>query len=224
MSGWIKLHRSIQNNWLFTEKRKFSKLEAWIDIILTCNHSDNKVMIKGKLYDVKRGQSILSLDSWSKRWDWDKSSVRRYFSTLQKEAMIVYTSDNITTHLTVCKYEDYQGTCNTDETPTKHKRTSNDTNLRMKEGKEEEKSKKIFFKDSSIFDIVKFKEEFKDWSNEKVNYYHNALNTWSNENNKKIDWVATARTWARKDEQEGKIKFDVKKPTITINNQFALMR
>ncbi len=117
-----------------------------------------------------------------------------------------------------------QGTCNTDETQTKHKRTSNDTNLRMKEGKEEEKSKKIFFKDSSIFDIVKFKEEFKDWSNEKVNYYHNALNTWSNENNKKIDWVATARTWARKDEQEGKIKFDVKKPTITINNQFALMR
>jgi hypothetical protein len=224
MSGWIKLHRSIQNNWLFTEKRKFSKLEAWIDIILTCNHSDNKVMIKGKLYDVKRGQSILSLDSWSKRWDWDKSSVRRYFGTLQKEAMIVYTSDNITTHLTVCKYEDYQGTCNTDETQTKHKRTSNDTNLRMKEGKEEEKSKKIFFKDSSIFDIVKFKEEFKDWSNEKVNYYHNALNTWSNENNKKIDWVATARTWARKDEQEGKIKFDVKKPTITINNQFALMR
>jgi len=176
MSGWIKLHRSIQNNWLFTEKRKFSKLEAWIDIILTCNHSDNKVMIKGKLYDVKRGQSILSLDSWSKRWDWDKSSVRRYFSTLQKEAMIVYTSDNITTHLTVCKYEDYQGTCNTDETPTKHKRTSNDTNLRMKEGKEEEvKPKKIFFKDSSIFDIIKFKEQFKDWNNEKVKYYHDSL-------------------------------------------------
>jgi hypothetical protein len=224
MSGWIKLHRSIQNNWLFTEKRKFSKLEAWIDIILTCNHSDNKVMIKGKLYDVKRGQSILSLDSWSKRWDWDKSSVRRFFGTLQKEAMIVYTSDNITTHLTVCKYEDYQGTCNTDETPTKRGRTSNDTNPRMKEEKEEEKPKKIFFKYSSIFDIVKFKEEFKDWNDEKVKYYHDALNTWSNEGNKKIDWVATARTWASRDEKTGKIKFDVKKPTLTINNQFALMR
>jgi hypothetical protein len=86
------------------------------------------------------------------------------------------------------------------------------------------KPKKILFKDSLIFDINKFKEQFKDWNNEKVKYYYDALNTWSNEGNKKIDWVATARTWASRDEKTGKIKFDVKKPTLTINNQFALMR
>ena len=88
----------------------------------------------------------------------------------------------------------------------------------------EVKPKQIYFKDSSIFDIVKFKEQFENWNIEKIKYYHDALNTWSNEGNKKIDWVATARTWASRDEKAGKIKFDVKKPTISINNQFSLMR
>jgi len=82
MSGWIKIHRSILNHWLYTEKRKFSKFEAWQDLLLNVNFSDAKTIIKGKLYDVKRGQSILSLDSWSKRWNWDKSSVRRFFNLL----------------------------------------------------------------------------------------------------------------------------------------------
>ena len=215
MSGWIKLHRSIQNNWLFTEKRKFSKLEAWIDIILTCNHSDNKVMIKGKLYDVKRGQSILSLDSWSKRWDWDKSSVRRYFGTLQNEAMIVYTSDNITTHLTVCKYEDYQGTCNADETPTKRRRTSNDTNLRMKEEKE--------YKDIPTLDEFinyglsknpKIKESLK------LKYEAWVVNEWKDGNNKDIkNWkLSLLNTIPYLKESE------VKKPTQSIINQFGSMR
>lgn len=84
------------------------------------------------------------------------------------------------------------------------------------------KPKKIFFKDSNIFDIVKFRETFKDWNADKLNYYYNSLNAWSNEGNKKIDWVATARTWAMKDEREGKIKFD--KPKINTAMQMANLR
>ena len=60
MSGWIKIHRSITNHWLYTEKRVFSRFEAWNDILLTVNYTDAKTIIKGSLYEVKRGQSILS--------------------------------------------------------------------------------------------------------------------------------------------------------------------
>ena len=56
MTGWISLHRSIQKHWLFEEKRKFSRFEAWIDILLMVNHSDNKIMHDGDLITVKRGQ------------------------------------------------------------------------------------------------------------------------------------------------------------------------
>ena len=126
MSGWIKIHRSILNHWLYTEKRKFSKFEAWQDLLLNVNFSDAKTIIKGKLYDVKRGQSILSLDSWSKRWNWDKSSVRRFFNLLEKDNMIIVKSDNITTHLTICKYEDYQQKENANETQTTRRRNANE--------------------------------------------------------------------------------------------------
>ena len=85
MSGWIKLHRSITDHWLYTEKRVYSRFEAWNDILLTVNYSDAKTIIKGKMYTIKRGESILSLESWSKRWNWDKSKVRRFFSLLQTE-------------------------------------------------------------------------------------------------------------------------------------------
>ena len=109
MSGWIKLHRSITNHWLYTEKRVFSKFEAWNDILLTVNYTDAKTIIKGSLYEVKRGQSILSLESWSKRWNWDKSKVKRFLNTLQLDEMVVIKSDTVTTRLTVCNYESYQG-------------------------------------------------------------------------------------------------------------------
>lgn len=126
MSGWIKIHRSITNHWLYTEKRKFSKFEAWNDMLLNVNYTDCKSVIKGKLYNVKRGQSIMSLDSWSKRWKWDKSAVRRFFNLLESDGMIELKSDNITTHLTICNYDSYQDSCNADETQTKFKRNSNE--------------------------------------------------------------------------------------------------
>lgn len=149
MSGWIKIHRTITEHWLYTEKRVFSKFEAWNDILLTVNYTETKCLIKGKLYTVKRGQSILSLDNWGKRWGWDKSKVRRFMELLVNDSMVELITDNITTHLTVCKYEDYQDLRNANETRKKHKRNSyeiqTNTIKEGKESKEEEESKEIPF-------------------------------------------------------------------------------
>jgi hypothetical protein len=65
------------------------------------------------------------------------------------------------------------------------------------------------FKNSEFFDPPKFKAAFPDWGREKLNFYYGAILAWSNEGNMKKDWIATARTWANRDEKEGKIKFNV---------------
>ena len=163
MSGWIKIHRSITNHWLYTEKRCFSKFEAWNDILLNANYSDSKTIIKGKIYEIKRGESILSFESWGKRWNWDKSKVRRFFNLLQSDNMIVMKCDNITTHLTVCNYDNYQSNGNADETQTEHERNANETQVNherntsefqtkpIEESKEEEEEEEKFdFKKSCI--------------------------------------------------------------------------
>lgn len=72
------------------------------------------------------------------------------------------------------------------------------------------KPKKCFFKDSVYFDKNKFKEALSDWSKDKLAYYYESALTWSNEGNKKIDWIATVKTWANRDLKKGDIKFEQK--------------
>ena len=125
--GWISIHREIQSHWLWKEKREFSKLEAWLDILLTVNHSEQKIVVKNTLFTVKRGESIKSLDTWAHRWNWNKSKVRRFLNLLQNDNMIVTKSELKTTRLIVCKYDSYQDVRNDSETIMKRKRNDNET-------------------------------------------------------------------------------------------------
>lgn len=79
------------------------------------------------------------------------------------------------------------------------------------------KLSKCLFKDSDLFIKHNFKEAFPDWSKEKLAYYYEQVLTWSNEGNKKIDWKATVRTWANRDEKQGKIKFDVQPTHVPLS-------
>jgi hypothetical protein len=193
MSGWIKIHRSITNHWLYSEKRVYSKLEAWYDMLIAVNYSDSKTLIKGKLYEVKRGQSIMSLDSWAKRWSWDKSKVRRFLNTLQNDNMIELKSDTITTQLTICNYESYQGERNADETPVKRKRNAGETQTTPIEERKEEKK----FIIPTFNDVLEYcMQNNLDVDGVKfINFYESK--GWMVGKNKMKDWKAAIRTWVK---------------------------
>lgn len=127
--GWISINRKLQNHWLWQENRPFTKLEAWLDILLTVNHTEQKVMIKNTLYTVERGESIKCLDTWAKRWNWSKSKVRRFFILLKKDSMIVTKNEQKTTRLTVCNYDSYQDARNANETQMKRERNASETQV-----------------------------------------------------------------------------------------------
>jgi hypothetical protein len=197
MSGWIKLHRSITNHWLYTEKRVFSKFEAWNDILLTVNFTDAKTIIKGSLYEVKRGQSILSLESWSKRWNWNRSKVSRFLNTLQLDGMIVVKSDTVTTQLTVCNYESYQGERTADETQTRRRRDADETQVNtIEEGKKEKKEISIFI-EPTYNEILEYCTQRKNGIdvNKFLNFY--ASKGWMVGKNKMKDWKACVRSWEK---------------------------
>ena len=200
MSGWIKIHRSIKDHWLYTEKRVFSRFEAWNDILLTVNYSDAQTLIKGKLYNVKRGESILSLDSWAKRWGWEKSSVRRFLKLLENESMVVLDSDNVTTRLTVCKYESYQDERNADETRKKLKRNSNEiqTTPIKEEEEEQEEKRKVFIKPTTE-EVQQYMKEIQYNGDAEyfVNYYQSK--GWVVGKSKMKDWKSAVQTWKRND-------------------------
>ena len=200
MSGWIKIHRSIKDHWLYTEKRVFSRFEAWNDILLSVNYSDAQTLIKGKLYNVKRGESILSLDSWAKRWGWEKSSVRRFLKLLENESMVVLDSDNVTTRLTVCNYESYQDERNADETRKKLKRNSNEIQTTpIKEEEEEQEEKRIVFIKPTIQEVQDYMKqiEYNGDAEYFINYYQSK--GWVVGKSKMKDWKSAIQTWKKND-------------------------
>ena len=134
--GWIKLHRQLQDHWLWGSSGELSKLEAWLDICLSCNHSEQKVNIKNQLITVKCGESVQSLTTWSKRWSWNKSKVVRFLELLEKDGMIESIPCSKTKHIRVCNYATYQYERNADETQTKRKRNASETKTKTNKNEE----------------------------------------------------------------------------------------
>ena len=127
--GWISLYRKIQENELYPtkESRAFTRLEAWIDLLLIANHSEKKVYLKNEIYICKRGQSLRTLETLSKRWLWPRSTVHRFLVLLENDGMIKLKTDTKATQITICNYDTYQGERNTDETRMKHGRNTDET-------------------------------------------------------------------------------------------------
>ena len=134
MSGWIKIHRKLfTDHWLNDDPVKGW---AWLKIIAHVNHEEKKVNIGNDLFVCARGQSLMSLDSWGKIFGkgWNKSKVKRFFSLLERDSMIIIKNEKKTTRLTVCNYESYQNERNASETQVKRKRNQlkNDKNDKEK--------------------------------------------------------------------------------------------
>lgn len=112
--GWIKLHRQIQNCFLWEDK-PFDKCRAWIDLLILANHEDKKIFFNGELITVERGQYITSIRKLSDRWGWSKDKVVRHLTLLESEEMIHRDSDSNRTLLTIVNYGVYQGSTDSDK-------------------------------------------------------------------------------------------------------------
>jgi uncharacterized protein YlaN (UPF0358 family) len=103
------------------------------------------------------------------------------------------------------------------KTVTHNKRVRNAPKgiVRYSNVKEIDKEKPQLFKESIFYDKQKFKEALPEWSKDKLKFYFDAAEKWSDESNKKQkDWIRAVKTWASKDEKEGKIIFNKVPKTI----------
>lgn len=121
--GWIALHRQIQEHWLWSEK-PFSKGQAWIDLLMLANHSDNKFLLGNELVEVKCGSFITSELKIAERWGWSKTKVRAFFELLQSEQMIVKKSDHKKTTVSIVNYGTYSVLETTEKPQKNHKKTA----------------------------------------------------------------------------------------------------
>ena len=107
--GWIKLYRQIRHNFLWPKGRKYTKLEAWLDMLLQANHTPEKVLIDNQVVEVQRGQFITSTVKLAHRWKWDRKTVSRFLQLLSNEEMCTTEATTKYTRVTITNYEFYQG-------------------------------------------------------------------------------------------------------------------
>ena len=132
MNGWISLHRSIINHWVFSDP---DQLKAWMSILMLVNHDGGTVIIKGSRFDYEPGESLRSIESWGKEFGhWSKSKTRRFLKLLESDHMIELKNETITTRLSVCNYTTYQNKRTADEPQMNRKRdTDNKDNKEIKQ-------------------------------------------------------------------------------------------
>ncbi len=108
-TGWIKLHRQIMDSEFYKEPRRFSRSEAWIDILLRANHEEED--------GIEAGSFLTSYNELAKSWGWSKSTTWNFLKYLSAQNMIVlglndFGTDNRTdsrTVIAIVKWEFYQG-------------------------------------------------------------------------------------------------------------------
>jgi len=109
MNGnYITLHRKIQNNpiWL---SEKFTRGQAWVDLIMLANHSSGYILVRGNRIELERGDVGWSILRLSERWQWSRTRTTEFATFLEKEKMICQKKYNrIYTVISIINYNLYQ--------------------------------------------------------------------------------------------------------------------
>lgn len=107
MDGWIKLYRKITENPLYFSEA-FTRLQAWIDLLIIANHDESYIYIRGNKVEIKRGQIAKTQDTLAERWKWSRGKVLRFLDELQKSGQIVQQKSKLITLISIVNYELYQ--------------------------------------------------------------------------------------------------------------------
>jgi len=162
--GWIRLHRSIQDNDLHpsNENRSYTKFEAKLDMIMMANYEPK--VIKNVL--IERGQFSHSYRFLAKRYKWSLGKVQRFIEHLIRDDFLRRSdtetgtvtgtgTDTPQMVLSVCKYERYQSDEFENDTPTD---TLTDTETGTKKKKYNKLKKYISLSDRKLDFVTKCKE------------------------------------------------------------------
>lgn len=231
-NGWMLLHRKIQSNWLWTDK-PFARGQAWIDLLMLANFEEGKVMSKGILVDVQRGQVFRTIKFLSDRWGWNPKKVRVFLETLERESMVTLKGLSNGTLITIENYTFYNGegqtecTSNdtTEDTPRGEQRASqgshkNKNKEEIKKNKKELNNKHTYGEMNNVRltddELEKLKKKFPYDYNKRIDDLSIYI---SSKGDKYKSHYSTILSWSRKNNDAPRIVETYKEPEREIREE-----
>jgi hypothetical protein len=151
LKGYLYLWRKLADSpmWL---SEKFTRGQAWVDLLMLAQHKDTYFRIRGIRVDVKRGQLAWSQQRLADRWKWSRGKVRRFLSELEseKEGKIVQQNFKLISLITILNFDSHQTRGTTNGHQTDSKRTLNSTGT------------------SNVKNVKKKELEIPDWLNKEL--------------------------------------------------------
>jgi hypothetical protein len=95
------------SNGLWADK-PFARGQAWLDILLNTSYEKSSFWVRGIEVAVLPGQCAMSTHTMAKRWGWSRKKVTSFLKHLEKELQIEPQKSNVTTLITITKWEEYQ--------------------------------------------------------------------------------------------------------------------
>ncbi len=119
--GYIKLWRAICDSELYFSE-KFTKSQAWIDLLLLANHKQNTLFVRGIVVKLEPGEVLAGEEYLAKRWKWSREKVRNYLSLLSSETrqQIIWKKSNVCSVVVIAKWHLYQQDRTANRTTEKH--------------------------------------------------------------------------------------------------------
>lgn len=206
--GWIKLHRQLQECPMWYAER-FSKGQAWVDLLLLANHRDKKILFNGEMITIQRGQYLTSMVKLAEKWKWSRPTVVKFLNLLERDRMITRSSDNTKTLITIENYSVYQDiseddlqpslqptlqdSCNPVDNPINNplytnKNDKNDNNVKNNIGR---------FAPPDVVEVQAYCYERENNVDAQVFVDFYESKGWMVGKNKMKDWKAAVRTWER---------------------------
>jgi len=228
MEGYVRISRKIIDNPMYFQE-EFTRTQAWIDLIMIANYKPGFFRVRGIKVEIKRGQVGYTANNLALRWRWSKGKVIRYLNELENDKQIEMQKDNVTTLITILKYNQFQtdGTQNEKQniSQTEHRRntkhiadgTQTDPNKKEKKNKidksifkEEEIDKSISLSEKDrIFEIFFFEKGIINPEKEIERFNaHYEKTGWKDANgNDIVNKCAAALNWKTKEVTTGNTDF-----------------
>ncbi|MGN6437237.1 MAG: hypothetical protein ACTHMM_11915 [Agriterribacter sp.] len=111
LKNYIPLSRKFFHHPFWTEKRVYTKAEAWIYLVVHARFekTPKRHISHGQKFAVNRGEIYASVRQLGQDWNWSIGAVQRFISYLIDEQMLAKRMVGQQAILVLCNYDRYNG-------------------------------------------------------------------------------------------------------------------